>query len=246
MPSVQSAFFVQGESGTHAPVTEHNGPATPEADAHCASDEHAVHTLATQTGVVGTSPQPPVASQSTHLCVLVLQRSSVPEQPPLSTQSTHVAVAGSHWFSVLSVQPAFEPGSQLEHRPERAPVVAQAVFACFAAQRAFDEAAWLQATQAAFSHSGAAALVQSASLRHSAQPDATQKRAVPDPEQAPLEPQPQARFVHVFVSAGSHPPLAHAVHWAALVGVHRATPPLSQHSWSFVHPLESPGSQAPH
>jgi hypothetical protein len=96
MPSVQSAPFAQGESGTQAPLNAQRGPAAPAAEAHWASAEHAVHTLAIQIGVLGTLAQPPVESQSTHLCVVVLQRSSVPKQPPPSTQSTQVAVAGSH------------------------------------------------------------------------------------------------------------------------------------------------------
>lgn len=98
--------------------------------------------------------------------------------------------------------------------------MAQTVLACFAAQRVFGDAAWLQATQTLFSHSGAAPLVQSASVRHSAQPAETQKRAEPDPEQAPLEPQAQARFEHVFVTRGSQPPPVHAVHCAVLVRTH--------------------------
>jgi hypothetical protein len=138
---VQSALFVQGASGTQAPLKAQSGPAVPGADAHCASAEQAVQTLATQIGVLGVSPQPPVASQSTQLCVLVLQRSSAPEQPALSTQSTQVAVAGSHWFSVASVQPAFDAGSQVEQRPTRVPLVAHADPGTSAAQRAFaDEA----------------------------------------------------------------------------------------------------------
>jgi hypothetical protein len=78
----------------------------------------------------------------------------------------------------------------------------------------------LQATQALFSHSGAAALVQSPSVRHSAQPVDTQKRDEPEPAQAPLEPQAHARFEHVFVRRGSQPPPVHAVHCAALVRMH--------------------------
>jgi hypothetical protein len=73
MPSVQSALLVHGASGTQAPLAAQRGPATPGVDAHCASEEHAVHAAATQMGVAGTLPQ-----------------------PRLPTQSTHVAVAGSH------------------------------------------------------------------------------------------------------------------------------------------------------
>jgi hypothetical protein len=138
---VQSALFVQSASGTQAPPEVQRGPAASGADAHCASVEHAVQTLTMQIGVFGSLLQPPVASQSMHLCVVVLQRSSMPEQPPLSTQSTHVAVAGSHWFSVASVQPAFDAGSQLVQRPARVPLVAHTEPGTSAAQRAFAVAA---------------------------------------------------------------------------------------------------------
>jgi hypothetical protein len=105
----------------------------------------------------------------------------------------------------------------------------------------------LQRTQALFSQSGTAGFAQSASLRHSAQLDARQKRCAPEPEQAAPLPQAQARLVHVFAVAGSQAPLLHAVHWVVLVRIHWRALPLSQQIWLLVQPRdESPGSHAPH
>jgi hypothetical protein len=125
-------------------------------------------------------------------------------------------------------------------------VVAQTLPACFAAQRALDDAASSQPTQALPSQSGAVGLVQSTSVRHSEQVDATQKRCVPVPAHGAVVPQRQARLVHVSASNGLHAEALQAPHWVGLVARQAATPALSQQSWLGVHPRASPGSHAPH
>ncbi len=96
LPSLQSPLPVQVASGKQAPVAPQSGPAEPGAVWHSASVEQAVHAFDSQIGVVGTSAQPPVDVQSTHLCAVVSHLSFFPEQPASLTQSTHVAVVGSH------------------------------------------------------------------------------------------------------------------------------------------------------
>jgi hypothetical protein len=98
-----------------------------------------------------------------------------------------------------------------------------------------------------FSQSGTAGFVQSASFLHSPQPDDTQKRSAPEPEQAEPVPQPQARLVQALVVRGSQPPLVQALHWVVLVRMHCSALAASQHSWLPVQPRdESVGSQALH
>jgi len=198
-----------------------------------------------QMGVLGTSEQPPVAVQSTHLWAVVSHLSFLPEHPESSTQSTHVAVVGSHWFSP-PVQPVLSAGSQSEQRPWRVPVDAQAP-ACFAWQRVFAFAAPLQATHWFDSHKGAAGFVQSVSARHSTQAPGVpvQKRDVPVPEHGADAPQRQPRALHVFESVELQA-TPQAMHWLALVAMHVGNPLRSQQSWSEPQPAESNGSQAPH
>ena len=136
-PSVQSPAPVQSASAPQAPVEPQSGPAAPGAAAHSASVSQMRHVFVSQTGVAGTSWQPPVAVQSTHLFADASHLSFLPEHPESSTQSTQVAVVGSHWFSPPEPQPALAAGSQSAQRPLRAPVVAHwGVLADLAAQRA--------------------------------------------------------------------------------------------------------------
>jgi hypothetical protein len=125
-PSVQSAAPAQPVSAAHAPLVPQRGPAASSEPAHSASFTQPRQALASQTGIVGSSVQPPPATvQSTHFFVVVLHLFLMPLQPELSTQSTHAAVAGSHWFE--PVQPPPVPaGSHTAHLPLSAPLRAQA------------------------------------------------------------------------------------------------------------------------
>lgn len=175
--------------------------------------------------------QPWSFTQSTQVCDATLHCPSVPEHPLSSTQSTHVDVAGLHWFEVPEPQPACVSGSHAAQRPANEPAAAQTVPGTSAAQRAFAEAAWSHGTQTLPSQSGAVALAQSASLRHSSHDPATQNCELPVPVHAAPVPQRQVRLPQLFARRGLHAPLAQAVHWSGEVETQAAVPPLSQQSW---------------
>ena len=127
------------------------------------------------------------------------------------------------------MHPAFVAGSQTAQRPARGPLVAQTLPVAFAAHRELACCTALQPTQELAWQSGAAAFVQSASVRHSPHVPPTQKRADPVPEHGAFEPQRQARFAQAFARSGSHAD-EQAAHRATLVGTHAAFDELSQQS----------------
>ncbi len=243
-PSAHSESSAHAESAAHTPLEPQSGPVASGDPAHSASALQPRHTFASHTGVA--AGQPPVALQSTHLFVAVLHLSFVPLQPPSSMQSTQVAVSGSHWPELPQPVPVPD-GSQSAHRPFSAPFCEQAgVLLDFARQRASGVAAASQATHWPASHSGAAALAQSPSLRHSLHDpgDPTQNFSVPLPLHAAPPPQAQPRFVQPLANVELHA-APHAAHCDALVGTQAGVPEVpSQQSSLFEQPMESAGSHA--